>query len=225
MTTRVPVVEKVTKANDQIAQLNRELLDRHGVLGLNLLASPGAGKTSLIERLLPLLRGRLRVGVIEGDLATSLDAERAAAAGAPSVQINTGGACHLDAPMVRGALAQLPLGDLDLVIVENVGNLICPAGFALGTHLTVLIASTPEGDDKPYKYPATYRIVDVLIVNKTDLLPHVSFDMERFRRGVEALNEGLLTFPLSCRTGDGVAACAEWIAARARERRGQRSIS
>ncbi len=222
MTVRVPVVETITKANDQIAGLNRELLDRHGIVGLNLLASPGAGKTSLIERTLPLLRERLRVGVVEGDLATSLDAERASAAGAPAVQINTGGACHLDASMVRDALGRLPLADLDVVIVENVGNLICPASFALGTHATVLIASTPEGDDKPYKYPATYRNVDVLIVNKTDLLPHVSFDMERFRRGVEALNEGVLTFPLSCRTGEGVAAWAEWIVTRARERREQR---
>jgi hydrogenase nickel incorporation protein HypB len=219
MTVRVPIVEKITKANDQIAQLNRDLLDGHGVLGLNLLASPGAGKTSLIERTLPLLRDRLRVGVVEGDLATSLDAERAAAAGAPAVQINTAGACHLDAPMVRDALARLPLADLDVVIVENVGNLICPASFALGTHFTVLIASTPEGDDKPYKYPATYRNVDVLIVNKTDLLPHVSFDMARFQRGVEALNEGVLTLPLSCRTGEGLDPWADWIAARAAERR------
>jgi hydrogenase nickel incorporation protein HypB len=124
--------------------------------------------------------------------------------------------------MVRDALPQLPLAELDVVIVENVGNLICPAGFALGTHFTVLIASTPEGDDKPFKYPATYRNVDVLIVNKTDLLPYVGFDMARFRRGVEALNEGVLTFPLSCRTGEGVAAWAEWIADRAQERRVQR---
>lgn len=219
MTTRVPVVEKITKANDQIAGLNRDLLDRHGIVGLNLLASPGAGKTSLVEQTLARLRGRLRVGVIEGDLATSIDAERAAAAGAQAVQINTGGACHLDAVMVGSALAELPLAELDVLIVENVGNLICPASFALGTHHNVLVASTPEGDDKPYKYPSMYSRVEALVVNKIDLLPHLDFDMERFRRGVETLNPGVVTFPVSCRTGEGVDAWVAWIGAMAREKR------
>ena len=217
--TRVPVVEKITRANDQIAALNRDLLDRHAVFGLNLLASPGAGKTSLVERTLERLAGRLRVGVIEGDLATSLDAERAAAAGARAVQINTGGACHLDAPMVHSALAELPLAEIDVLIVENVGNLICPAGFALGTHANVLVASTPEGDDKPYKYPSMYSRVDTLVVNKIDLLPHLDFDMERFRRGVATLNPGVRTFPLSCRTGEGVNDWVAWIGAMVRQKR------
>jgi hydrogenase nickel incorporation protein HypB len=210
MSVHIPVVEKITKANDQIARMNRELLDSHRVLGLNLLASPGAGKTSLIERTLPLLRD-LRVGVIDGDLATSLDAERAAAAGAVSVQINTGGACHLDASMVRDALAQLPLAELDLVIVENVGNLICPASFALGTHANVLVASIPEGHDKPFKYPTMYRGVDLLLVNKIDLLPYVPFDMEKFEQGVAALNEHVQSLQLSCMTGEGVEGWIEWI--------------
>ena len=217
--TRVPVVEKITRANDQIAALTRDLLDRHAVFGLNLLASPGAGKTSLVERTLERLAGRLRVGVIEGDLATSLDAERAAAAGARAVQVNTGGACHLDAPMVHSALAELPLAEIDVLIVENVGNLICPAGFALGTHANVLVASTPEGDDKPYKYPSMYSRVDTLVVNKIDLLPHLDFDMERFRRGVATLNPGVRTFPLSCRTGEGVDDWVAWIGAMARLKR------
>ena len=219
MTTRVPVVEKITKANDQIAGLNRDLLDRHGIVGLNLLASPGAGKTSLVEQTLARLRGRLRVGVIEGDLATSIDAERAAAAGAQAVQINTGGACHLDAVMVASALVELPLAELDVLIVENVGNLICPASFALGTHHNVLVASTPEGDDKPYKYPSMYSKVEALVVNKIDLLPHLEYDVERFRRGVETLNPGVVTFPVSCRTGEGVDAWVAWIGAMAREKR------
>ncbi len=219
MTKRVPVVEKITKANDQIAGINQDLLDRHGIFGLNLLASPGAGKTSLIEQTLALLKGTLRVGVIEGDLATSIDAERAAAAGATAVQINTGGACHLDAVMVSSALEELPLAELDVLIVENVGNLICPASFALGTHLNVLVASTPEGDDKPYKYPSMYSRVGALVVNKIDLLPHLDFDMERFRRGVETLNPGVVTFPVSCRTGQGVEAWVTWIRAMAREKR------
>jgi hydrogenase nickel incorporation protein HypB len=222
MTVHIPVVEKITKANDQIASLNRDLLEAKRIFGLNILASPGAGKTSLIERTLPLLAGLLRAGVIEGDLATSIDAERTTAAGARSVQINTGGACHLDASMVRKALEAIPLEEIDLLIVENVGNLICPAGFALGTHLNVLVASIPEGDDKPYKYPTMYRGVDVLVVNKIDLLPYVSFDMERFRRGVETLNEGLTTFPVSCRSGEGLEAWTRWLTAQVesyRERR------
>jgi hydrogenase nickel incorporation protein HypB len=217
MSVRIPVVEKITKANDQIAELNRARLEESGVLGLNLLASPGAGKTSLIERTLPLL-GELRIGVIDGDIATSLDAERASAAGARSVQINTGGSCHLDGPMVSKALEQLALADLDLVIVENVGNLICPASFKLGTHHNVLIASVPEGDDKPFKYPTMYRGVDLLLVNKMDLLPHVSFDMDRFTEGVRALNQDVRIFPLSCRTGEGLEAWVEWV----KQRRGER---
>jgi hydrogenase nickel incorporation protein HypB len=217
MTLRIPVVEKITKANDQIAELNRARLDESGVLGFNLLASPGAGKTSLIEQTLPLLGGELRIGVIDGDIATSLDAERASAAGARSVQINTGGSCHLDGPMVSKALEELSLSDLDLLIVENVGNLICPASFKLGTHYNVLIASVPEGDDKPFKYPTMYRGVDLLLVNKMDLLPHVSFDMARFMEGVRALNQNVEILPLSCRTGEGLEAWVEWVRERRRE--------
>jgi hydrogenase nickel incorporation protein HypB len=217
VSTHIPVVEQITKANDQVAELNRQRLDRCGVTGLNIMASPGAGKTSLIERSLPLLLEHLRVGVIEGDIATSFDAERTTSAGATSVQINTGGSCHLDAPMVSKALDQLPLEDLDLLIVENVGNLICPASFALGTHASVLVASVPEGDDKPYKHPRMYRGVDVLVVNKIDLLPHVTFDMDHFRRGVQALNENLTTFDLSCRTGEGIEPWVAWITGRTAE--------
>jgi hydrogenase nickel incorporation protein HypB len=211
MSTRVPVVEEITKANDELARLNRAKLDSLALLGLNIMASPGAGKTSLIERTVPPLAADLRIGVIEGDIATSLDAERAAAAGAASVQINTGGGCHLDAAMVGRALQQLPLADLDLLIVENVGNLICPASFALGTHRNVLVASVPEGDDKPFKHPRMYRDVDVLVINKIDLLPYVEFDLDRFREGVRVLNEGVRTFEVSCRTGQGLDAWLDWI--------------
>ena len=218
MSVHIPVVDKITKANDLLAAQNRDLLDAKGIFGINILASPGAGKTSLIEQTLPRLAGRLRTGVIEGDLATSIDAERTAAAGAASVQINTGGACHLEAHAIRKAMEALPLDDLDLLVVENIGNLICPASFALGTHLNVLVASIPEGDDKPYKYPIMYRGVDVLVVNKIDLLPYVTFDMERFRRGVETLNEGVTTFPLSCRTGEGLEAWVEFLVGRAGNR-------
>ncbi len=212
MTKRIPVVENILNANDHLAEENRRRIDAAGVFSVNLMASPGAGKTSLIEQTLPRLQGRLRVAVVDGDIATSLDADRAAAAGAQaSVQINTGGECHLDAVMLRGALDQLELTDLDLLIVENVGNLVCPAEFRLGTHKSVLIASIPEGDDKPYKYPGMYRGVDALIINKVDLLPYVEFDMEYFRRGVESLNPGLQVFPVSCRTQEGLDDWIRWV--------------
>ena len=211
MTHHIPVVEKIMGANERLARLNRRRLDEAGVIGLNLLASPGAGKTSLIEHTVKRFRDRHRLAVIDGDIATSLDADRAAVAGAVAVQINTGGDCHLDAVMLQEALHALDLAAVDLLIVENVGNLICPANFELGTHHSVLIASVPEGADKPYKYPGIYRGVDVLVINKIDLLPYVDFDMAYFRRGVEALNPGLVTFPLSCRTGEGIDAWLGWV--------------
>ncbi len=219
MTQRIPVVEKILSANDRLAAENRARLDAAGILSLNLMASPGAGKTSLVERTVQRLQGRLRLTVVEGDIATSLDADRAAAAGATAVQINTGGDCHLDAVMLQAALAQLDLTQCDLLIVENVGNLICPSSFQLGTHRSVLVASTPEGDDKPYKYPGMYRGVDALVINKIDLLPYVTFDMDAFRRGVEILNPGVVTFPLSCRTGEGLDAWIAWIVEAVEQRR------
>jgi hydrogenase nickel incorporation protein HypB len=218
MTQRIAVVEKILGANERLAEENRRRLDQAGVFGLNLMASPGAGKTSLIERTLAALVPQLRVGVIDGDVATSLDADRAAAAGAAAVQINTGGECHLDASMLRGGLDALDLGSLDLLLVENVGNLICPAAFTLGTHKSALIASIPEGDDKPYKYPAMYRGVDALVVNKIDLLPYVPFDLAYFRRGVELLNPGLVTFELSCKTGEGMEAWLDWLRGQVRSK-------
>ena len=211
MTQRIPVVEKILGANDRLAAENHARLEAAGVFALNLMASPGAGKTSLIERTVQQLAGRLRLAVIDGDIATSLDADRAAAAGATAIQINTGGECHLDAVMLREALAQLDLSQVDLLIVENVGNLVCPANFRLGTHKSILIASIPEGDDKPYKYPGTYRGVDALVINKIDLLPYVPFRMDYFRRGVEVLNPGVATFPVSCRTGEGLDVWLDWI--------------
>jgi len=211
MKERIPIVEKILSANDHIAEQNRSTLDAAGIMGLNFMASPGAGKTSLIEHTIKMLMGKVRLAVVDGDVATSIDADRAAAAGARSVQINTGGECHLDAVMLQGALSELALEEIDLLIVENVGNLICPASFQLGTHKSVLIASVPEGDDKPYKYPGMYRGVDALVINKIDLLPYVEFDMEYFQEGVEILNPGLVTFPLSCRTEEGLDAYLAWV--------------
>lgn len=211
MKERVAVEVDLRSANEDVAAENRRKLDAAGVFGLNVMASPGAGKTSLLERTIPALSGAYRIAVVDGDIATSIDADRAAAAGAHAVQVNTGGGCHLDAVMLRGALQQLDLSQFDLLIVENVGNLICPANFALGTHRNVLVASIPEGDDKPYKYPGMYRGVDALVINKIDLLPYVPFDMAYFRAGVEALNPGLQTFALSCRTGEGLEAWLAWV--------------
>ncbi len=211
-TTRVAIVEKILSANDRLAAENRAILDQYGVLGLNIMAAPGAGKTSTILRTILAVSSQLTLGVVEGDTAAvTIDADKVIAAGMPAVQINTGGECHLDAVMLSGALNQLPLDRIDLLIVENVGNLICPAAFSLGTHVNVLISSVAEGDDKPYKYPGIYRGIDALIINKIDLLPYVEYDLAYFKRGVEILNPGVLTFPISCRTGEGVDKWAEWL--------------
>lgn len=211
MPQNIPVVERILSANDRLAETNRATLDAAGVFAINIMASPGAGKTSLIERTVPALQGKVRIGMIDGDIDTTLDADRAAAAGASAVQINTGGECHLDAVMLHQALPNMDLGTIDLLIVENVGNLVCPAGFALGTHKNVLVASIPEGDDKPYKYPGMYRGVDAVVINKIDLLPYVDFRMDYFRKGIQALNPGVVEFPLSCRTGEGIEAWLEWL--------------
>ncbi|MHB0988778.1 MAG: hydrogenase nickel incorporation protein HypB [Bellilinea sp.] len=212
---RVQVVENILNANDQVAQLNRQTLDHAGVFSINLMASPGAGKTSFILKTIQALRPEVHIGVVEGDTApVTIDADKINAVGMPAVQINTGGECHLDAVMLKAGLQQLPLSEIDLLIVENVGNLICPAAFDLGTHINLLVASIPEGDDKPYKYPNIYRGLDVLVINKTDLLPYIDFRMDYFRQGVEMLNPGLTTFAVSCKTGEGIDAWADWLRSR-----------
>ena len=211
MTRKVSVVEKVHSVNDQLAGENQLQLQEAGIFSINLMASPGAGKTSLIEKTLAGLDPAISVAAIDGDVATSIDADRAAKAGATAVQINTGGQCHIDASMLRSALEKLDLTKFDLLLVENVGNLICPASFKLGTDKNILIASIPEGDDKPYKYPAMYQDVDALIINKVDLLPYIDFKMDYFKKGVEMLNPGLITFPISCKTGEGLETWIQWL--------------
>lgn len=207
---RISVVENILSANDQIASENKIIFEKAGIQTYNFMASPGAGKTSLIESTLKAIGKDFKLAVIDGDIATSIDSDRAAAAGASAVQINTGGECHLDAVMLSNALSQINLDNIDFLIVENVGNLICPASFKLGTHKNVLISSVPEGDDKPYKYPGIFRGVDALVINKIDLLPYVNFDMDYFKKGVEILNPGLINFPLSCQTGEGLDAWTSW---------------
>ncbi len=210
--TRITIVEEIMSANDRLAGQNRALLDHHRITAVNIMASPGAGKTSSILRTIEGLARALRLGVIEGDTAAvSIDADKVDALGIPVVQINTGGSCHLDAVMLARGLPLLPLDDLDLLIVENVGNLICPAAFAIGTHASVVIASVPEGDDKPYKYPNIYRGIDALILNKIDLLPYVEFDLDYFTAGIRLLNREAPIFPLSCRTGEGLDPWIDWL--------------
>lgn len=217
---RVPVVEKIFSANDRMARLNHDRLQKDQVFSVNLMASPGAGKTSFILQTIQRIKGAHRVGVIEGDTApVTIDADKIIQAGMPAVQINTGGDCHLDASMVSDGLDQLPLSELDLLIIENVGNLICPAAWDLGTDVKLLVASVPEGDDKPYKYPNIYRGLDVLVINKIDLLPYIDFNMDYFRQGVEMLNPGLVTFPLSCKTGEGLDAWIDWLTSKVEEKK------
>jgi hydrogenase nickel incorporation protein HypB len=208
---KIPVVKEILNANDQVAAENRTAFDAAGVFVLNLMASPGAGKTSLILATVDRLPGEIRSGVIEGDLASTIDADTIAARGIPVVQINTGGNCHLDAPMVRTALPDLPLDELNLLFIENVGNLVCPAGFALGADLAVVVASVPEGHDKPYKYPGMFASADAVVLNKSDLLEVFEFDVEYFRRGLEMVNPGVPLFIVSCRTGDGVEDWTTWL--------------
>jgi hydrogenase nickel incorporation protein HypB len=213
MTKIVPVVEQIMSANDRIAAQNRERFNAAELFAINLMASPGAGKTSLIMATVRALKSEFRLAGIDGDIATSIDADKVAALGVPAVQINTGGSCHLDAVMLQTALPQLSLPEIDLLVVENVGNLVCPSGFRLGVHRSVLIASVPEGDDKPYKYPNMYRGVDAMVLNKMDVLDAFDFDMDYFRRGVEILNPGLAFFPVSCKTGQGMEGWLEWVRA------------
>lgn len=209
----IPVVETILSVNDQLAEQNRKVLDEAGVLALNMMASPGGGKTSVIAKTIDALRDAARIGVMDGDV-VALDLEAFAAQGIPVSLINTGGNCHLDAHMVHNALPSMDLRALDLLIIENVGNLICPAAFKLGSHVNVVIASVPEGADKPYKYPAMFRGADVLLLNKMDLAEYMAFDVEYFRHGVEVLNPGLTFFPISCRTGEGLDAWIDWLRAR-----------
>lgn len=208
---RIPVVQHILAANESLAEELRQRLDDVNVFGLNLMASPGAGKTTFITSTIQHLQDQIQVGYVDGDIDTTIDAEKIARLGVPVVQINTGGNCHLDANMLNPALDELPLDDLNLVIVENVGNLICPANFHLGTHLNVLVASIPEGDDKPYKYPPMYRGVDVLILNKIDLLPYIPFDVDYFFQGVQALNPNVTIFRVSALHGEGMTEWAAWL--------------
>ena len=217
---RVMVLENILSENDRVADENRRDLRAAGVRTVNLMSSPGAGKTTLLHRTLVELRDRLRIGVLEGDIATSIDADRLEGLGAAVSLVNTGagfgGECHLDATMVRSGLTRLPLADLDLLLIENVGNLVCPAEFAVGEDARAMVYAITEGEEKPLKYPVMFRAADVVVVNKIDLLPHLDFDLDRFLSNLADVNPKATVIQASSRTGEGVAAWCTWLQAIAR---------
>jgi hydrogenase nickel incorporation protein HypB len=210
----IDISKPILDRNERLAAENRALLDEHRVFVLDLMASPGAGKTSTILATIAALRDRYRIAVIEGDIASKVDAEKVKAHGIPAVQINTGGACHLESDMIKRALDALPLADLDLIIVENVGNLVCPTDFYLGENAKVMILSVPEGHDKPYKDPGIFQVSEAVILNKVDTMPYFDFDEEEFTRVVHSLNPTSPIFRIAATKGDGVDEWADWLAAR-----------
>jgi hydrogenase nickel incorporation protein HypB len=214
---KIEVLKNISSANDAIAAQNKKKLDEYSILTVNIMASPGAGKTSFILQTIDNLQDKLNPSVIEGDIASKIDADKIDEKGIPVVQINTGGNCSLEAHMIGPALDKLPMKDIDILFIENVGNLICPASQALGEHIKVVISSTPEGDDKPSKYPLMFAESDVVIINKVDLAPHVDFDTANFRKVVEGLNPGVMIFEVSCKTGDGIAEWCNWLMAKAKK--------
>ena len=216
--TRVRVVEDALDANNTIARANRADFDRASVTVVNFMSAPGAGKTALLERVVRDLDRSVRVGVLEGDVEGSLDADRLAGLHVPVTQLNTasgfGGECHLDANMVRSALPELPLGDIDLLVIENVGNLVCPAEFRVGEDARVMVCAVTEGEDKPLKYPLMFRTCDLVLINKIDLLPHLDVDLEKLVANVDAVHPGVARMLVSAKTGEGIDAWRDWLVAR-----------
>ncbi len=211
---KVSVGRKILSANEEYALKNRRLLSEHKKLCLNMISSPGSGKTTILAKTITELKGKIKIGVIEGDIQTDIDAERIRATGAPAIQINTDGACHLSAAQVSGALEKLAVDDLDLIFIENVGNLVCPSAFELGESAKIAVLSVAEGDDKPVKYPAIFAKSKVLLINKIDLaeaVGRVDFDIERVKTDTRKLNKGIEIFPVSAKTGDGFAAWCDWL--------------
>lgn len=215
----ISVVRNILEANDRIAEQNMAIFKDNRVLAINLMSSPGAGKTTLLEKTIDALKHDIRIGVIEGDIETTRDAERIAAKGVPAVQINTKGACHLDGNMIRDTFNEFNFAELDLLVVENVGNLVCPAEFKIGEDFKVMILSVTEGDDKPGKYPLMFHESKVLLVNKIDLLPYVDCSVEKIKEESLKINPNITIFPVSCKTGEGLDAWFKWLKERVGEKR------
>jgi hydrogenase nickel incorporation protein HypB len=208
---KVTVLQNIMNANDKIAEKNRDLLINNKVLAVNVMSSPGAGKTSLILETIKHLRDKLRICVIEADIASTMDADRIIKEGVPAIQINTGGECHTDANMFSAALERLPLIDIDLLFLENVGNLVCPAEFRIGTQKDIMLLSVPEGDDKPHKYPLMFSTVDAVVISKMDYLPLSNFNLDQFEKAVKGMNPKVKIFKVSVKTGEGVADWIKWL--------------
>ncbi len=208
---KVTVLQNIMNANDQIAARNKELLDKSKVLAINIMSSPGAGKTTLILETIRRLKTKVRIAVIEGDIASTIDADKITQEGVPAVQINTGGQCHIDANMVSNALGKLPLAEIGLLFIENVGNLVCPAEFQIGTQRNIMLLSVPEGDDKPFKYPLMFTTVDAIIISKMDYLSLSDFNLTNFRKAVTGMNQKVKLFHVSARTGEGMDDWISWL--------------
>jgi hydrogenase nickel incorporation protein HypB len=215
----IKILKDILSANDQIAERNRALLDKHRVFAVNVMSSPGAGKTSLILETIRALKKKKRIGVIEGDISSTIDAEKVKRERVPVLQINTGGECHLDAAMVNRALENMPLDDIDVLFIENVGNLVCPGEFKLGEDRKVVIVSVPEGDDKIYKYPLLFHLADAVVINKIDLLPYTKFDVEGFSKALKGFNQKARLFQVSCTTREGIEDWTDWVVSAVRRRK------
>ncbi|HEY9060022.1 MAG TPA: hydrogenase nickel incorporation protein HypB [Pseudobacteroides sp.] len=207
----IKVLKNIMHANQQIAEDNRKSFSEKHITVINVMASPGAGKTSTILKIIDTLKDKVGLGVIEGDIASSIDAEKVDALGIPVIQINTGGGCHLDANMIKTVMPDLKIQDNSIVFIENVGNLVCPSTFDLGESIKMVIASVPEGHDKPFKYTSMFEAADIIVLNKTDLMPYIDFDKDMFYKGVQALSQKATVIEVSCRTGEGVDSLVDWL--------------
>jgi hydrogenase nickel incorporation protein HypB len=214
---RVTVLQDIMSANDQIATKNLETLNKYDVLGINMMSSPGSGKTSLILATIKLLRDKVRMAVVEADIASTIDADKIINEGVPAIQINTSGQCHTDANMVSSSLINLALNEIDLLFLENVGNLVCPAEFKIGLQKSIMLLSVPEGDDKPFKYPLMFSTVDAVIISKMDYLPLSDFNLERFEKAVKGLNQKVQIFRVSVKTGEGMTDWIKWLESQMKE--------
>lgn len=217
---KINVVTKILEANERIAEQNKSLFKANGLFVINLMSAPGAGKTTLLTKTIASLKGKLRIGVVEGDIQGTYDAEQIGALGVPVVQINTGGACHLDASMINEAVHGIDLGSIELLVIENVGNLVCPAEFNVGEHIKVMLLSLTEGHDKPLKYPLMFQESTALVINKIDLAPYVDADIEKIKRDALSLNPKLRIFEVSCKSGAGLEGWTSWLVQTCKEHRG-----